>query len=81
LGTKAGQPAVALVELIDRYDDFTDFTAMERTTGRSVAIVAEMMARGKTSSVAGGVETLVPASLFVEELRRRGLYVSQESRV
>jgi hypothetical protein len=27
------------------------------------------------------VETFVPASLFVEELRRRGLIVYQESRV
>ena len=78
---KAGQPAGVLVELIDRYDDSTGFTAMERATGWSAVIVTEMMARGQIPASAGGVETFVPSSLFVEELRRRGLNVCQESRI
>ena len=69
--------AKALVQVIDRYDDETGFTAMERCTGWSAAIVAEMMARGGTPQGAGGVETQVPARPFVEELRKRGINVTE----
>ena len=77
LGKKAGRDAAVVVELIDRYDEATGFTSMERATGWSAAIVAEMMARGQTPRGAGGVETMVPARPFVEELRRRGLNVTE----
>jgi len=75
-GKKDGQDAEALVELIDYYDEETGFTAMERCTGWSAAIVAEMMARGQTPRGSGGVETQVPARPFVEELCKRGLNVT-----
>jgi lysine 6-dehydrogenase len=78
LGKKNGREAEALVQLIDYFDEETGFTAMERATGWSAAIVAEMMARGQTPRGAGGVETLVPARPFVEELRRRGLGVTEQ---
>ncbi|MCX8068829.1 MAG: saccharopine dehydrogenase NADP-binding domain-containing protein [Anaerolineae bacterium] len=77
VGKKEGRDAEAWVELIDDYDEATGFTAMERTTGWSAAIVAEMMARGDTPRGAGGVETFVPARPFVAELRRRGLPVTE----
>jgi len=77
-GKKNGRDAEAVVELIDYSDEGAGFTAMERCTGWSAAIVAEMMARGRTPSGAGGVETQVPARPFVEELRRRGLNVSEQ---
>jgi lysine 6-dehydrogenase len=77
LGKKDGQEAEALVEIIDYADEQTGFTAMERGTGWSAAIVAEMMARGDTPRGAGGVETMVPAGPFVGELRRRGLNVTE----
>lgn len=72
LGSKDGHPAQALVELVDRFDEATGFTAMERTTGWSAAIVAEMMVRGDTPRGAGAVETSVPPVAFVDELHRRG---------
>ncbi len=78
LGKKDGKEAEALVEMIDYYDEQTGFTAMERGTGWSAAIVAEMMARGQTPRGAGGVERMVPARLFVEELNRRGLTVKEQ---
>jgi lysine 6-dehydrogenase len=78
VGKKDGRDAEALVELIDTYDEETGFTAMERATGWSAAIVAEMMARGETPRGAGGVETQVPARPFVEELRRRGFSLKEE---
>jgi len=78
VGQKEGRAAEALVELIDYQDETTGFTAMERATGWSAAIVAEMMARGETPRGAGGVENQVPAALFVAGLRRRGLNVTEQ---
>jgi lysine 6-dehydrogenase len=77
-GKKNGRPAHAWVEMIDYYDPKTGFTAMERGTGWSAAIVAEMMARGQTPRGAGGVEVMVPAQAYVEQLRRRGISVTQK---
>jgi len=78
VGKKDGKDAKALVQVIDHYDDETGFTAMERCTGWSAAIVSEMMARGETPQGAGGVETQVPARPFVEELRKRGINVTEQ---
>jgi lysine 6-dehydrogenase len=77
IGKKEGRDCESRVELIDHFDEETGFTAMERSTGWSAAIVAEMMARGETPRGAAGVETQVPAARFVEELRRRGLEIEE----
>lgn len=77
LGLKNGRKAESLVEVIDWHDRKTGFTAMERTTGWSAAIVAEMAARGEIPRGAGGVESQVPAGAFVSELRRRGMDVKE----
>lgn len=71
-GMKDGKPSRAVVELYDEYDEETGFTAMERGTGFSAAIVAEMMARGETPAGSGGVEVMVPPEPFVEALQPRG---------
>ncbi len=76
-GKRGGRPATAIVELVDRYDPVTGFTAMERTTGWDAAIVAEMMVHGVTPRGAGGVESFVPAVAFVNELRRRGFQIKE----
>ena len=78
VGTKNGRGAEAIVEVIDYFDEATGFTAMERCTGWSAAIVAEMMAGGRTPLGAGGVDTQVPPRPFVEELRRRRLKVIEQ---
>jgi lysine 6-dehydrogenase len=77
VGKKNGRDAEALVQVIDYYDETTGFTAMERGTGWSAAIVAEMMAHGETPRGAGGVESMVPARAFVEQLRKRGVNVTE----
>lgn len=76
-GTKEGHPAEAFVQVIDYFDEKTGFTAMERGTGWSAAIVAGMMARNETPRGAGGVEKMVPAGPFVQELRARGINVEE----
>ena len=78
LGKKNGRPAKAVVELVDRFDEQTGFTAMERTTGWDAAIVAEMMAHGLTPRGAGGVESFVPAVPFMRELRERGFHIKEK---
>jgi lysine 6-dehydrogenase len=75
VGRKDGRPTEAVLDLMDFYDEQTGFTAMERTTGWDAAIVAGMMARGKTPRGAVPVELAVPAELFVQELAKRGIVV------
>ncbi len=52
-GLKDGQEKETVVELFDYHDEATGFTAMERTTGWHAAIMAGLIARGKTPR--GGV--------------------------
>ena len=78
VGQKDGRDAEAVVEVIDHFDQETGFTAMERCTGWSAAIVAEMMVRGEIRRGVAGVEAQVPASPFLEELRRRGIRVTEQ---
>jgi lysine 6-dehydrogenase len=78
VGDKDGKAAEAVVEVIDYYDEATGFTAMERTTGWHGAIVSIMNARGQTPRGVKPVETGVPAQLFVDEMKKRGLSLSEE---
>jgi lysine 6-dehydrogenase len=78
IGDKDGKAAEAVVEVIDYYDERTGFTAMERTTGWHGAIVAIMNARGQTPRGVKPVETGVPAQLFIDEMKKRGLSLTEE---
>jgi lysine 6-dehydrogenase len=78
VGTKADQEAESLVQIVDRFDEDTGFSAMERCTGWTAALVAEMMARGETPRGAGGVERQVPAGPYVRALREHGIDVTEE---
>ncbi len=74
-GLKDGRPAVAQVDLVDRYDEATGFTAMERTTGWHAAIVAAMLARGEIAPGAAPLEIAVPAAPFIHQARSRGFHI------
>jgi lysine 6-dehydrogenase len=78
IGEKDGRPAEALVEVIDHYDEATGFTAMERTTGWHGAIVAIMNAREQTPRGVKPVEVGVPAKLFVDEMKKRGIPMTEK---
>src|SRR6185436_3859180 len=54
-GTKAGKPKTLSWELLDYFDVKTGISAMERTTGYSLAITGVMQARGDVSGP--GVQT------------------------
>jgi lysine 6-dehydrogenase len=76
-GLHQGHQAVAQVDLVDRYDEATGFTAMERTTGWHAAIVAAMIARRDVPLGATPLEIAVPADGFVEQARRRGFAIQE----
>lgn len=77
-GLKDGRPAVAQVDLVDRYDEATGFTAMERTTGWHLAIVAAMLARGEIAPGAAPLEIAVPADVFMQQARLRGFIINEQ---
>lgn len=77
-GKKDGIDKEITYDVLDYYDAATGFTAMQRTTGFSAAIVLEMMAQGRvTARGAVPLEKSVPSSAFLEEIRRRGVRVSE----
>ena len=71
-GRKNGNTAQFQLDLIDRYDEATGFTAMERTTGWDASIKTIMNAQGVTPRGVKPAEIAVPGPPYVAELRRRG---------
>ncbi|GJL80186.1 MAG: saccharopine dehydrogenase [Nitrospinaceae bacterium] len=67
-GTTDGKPASCTLELIETYDEGTQFTAMEKLTGWHASIVAILSARGDIPK--GGIP--VETALTAEALRREG---------
>ncbi|MBK9123956.1 MAG: saccharopine dehydrogenase NADP-binding domain-containing protein [Chloroflexi bacterium] len=76
-GGVEGRRVSVIVELIDRYDEVTDFTAMERLTGWHAAIMAQFIARGEVDAGVQPLETAISATQFVDEVRRRGIAVTE----
>jgi lysine 6-dehydrogenase len=81
IGTTKGRRAEAVVELVDRYDEKTGFTAMQRLTGWHgsillIAAVSGMVRRGAVS-----VELALPGKTIVDECRRRGFAMTEQVRV
>lgn len=72
IGRKDGRAAEVTVDLIDRYDPVTGFSAMERTTGWHLSIVAALIAQGRVPPGATPLEIAVSGHAFVAEARQRG---------
>jgi lysine 6-dehydrogenase len=73
-GTKDGSPHRVVFDLIDYYDAENGISAMERTTGFSLAITGLIQARRQVRQA--GVLTpdlAMPADRYIEELRRRNI--------
>jgi lysine 6-dehydrogenase len=75
-GKRAGSPAEAIVELVDRFDETTGFMAMQRLTGWHASIVAHLAVRGLIPSGVRAVESIAGA-LIVAEGRRRGWMITE----
>ncbi len=74
-GTKDGKNVRHRSLIVDRHDDKTGFSAMERTTAFSAAVVTAMQAQDRTPKGAVPLETSVNAQEFVREIGRRGIAI------
>jgi lysine 6-dehydrogenase len=75
-GTLQGRPQRVVYDLLDFHDSRNGISAMERTTGYSLAITGQMQARRQVR--ASGVRTpdqAVPADTYMAELGRRGVRI------
>ncbi len=73
---EAGEPVVMSQDLMDFQDMKTGFTAMERTTAFSTAIVAAELASGQLGPGVHFLESAFDPDRFVEALAKRNLNVS-----
>ncbi|MBL8134496.1 MAG: saccharopine dehydrogenase NADP-binding domain-containing protein [Anaerolineae bacterium] len=76
-GSRDGREVALVIELIDRYDPETGFTAMERLTGWHAAIMAQFIARREVPPGVWSLEKAIAATRFLEEVRRRGFQISE----
>jgi lysine 6-dehydrogenase len=75
-GHKDGSPRRVRFDLLDYYDDVTGVSAMERTTGYSLAITGLMQQRGEVYGPGAMTpDQAVPAESYIEALSRRGIHV------
>jgi lysine 6-dehydrogenase len=77
-GTKDGKQAKRSFELVDRYDEKHEISAMMRTTGYSLSITGLMQVRGEIKPA--GVHTpdeCVPAKPYIDALRKRGIDIKE----
>lgn len=77
-GKKNGRAATKSFELVDRYDETHDISAMMRTTGYSLSITGLMQARGQVTPP--GVHTpdeCIPPAAYIAELRKRGIDIKE----
>jgi lysine 6-dehydrogenase len=77
-GKKGGKKKRLTWELLDRYDEKRDISAMERTTGYSLAITGMMQVRKQVK--AAGVLTpdeAVPAEPYIAALAKRGVMIRE----
>ncbi len=79
-GSHGGRPRTLQYDLLDRHDESTGFTAMERTTAFPAALVAHMQARRIVKPGALPLEISVPAEPYVKELPAHDIHVQVTTR-
>jgi len=76
-GRTGGREAEATIELVDRYDEKTGFTAMQRLTGWHASIMLIAVLDRKVRPGVVSVETAAPGKTVVDECRRRGFAIEE----
>jgi lysine 6-dehydrogenase len=74
-GRHQGRERELCYDVLDRHDEATGFTAMERTTGFPTALAAHLQARRLIRPGARPLEISVPAQAFFDELKRHDIRV------
>jgi len=77
-GKKDNQPKRFTIDLFDKFDESTGFTAMQRLTGWHASIMAILAAKGQISRGAVPVEKAASGKLIIEEAKKRGLKFSEK---
>jgi len=72
-GLKDGLPITRQIDILDYFDESTGFSAMERTTGFSAAIVCGMLMDGAIRPGAVPLEQAVGGAQFVERFLLRSI--------
>ncbi len=73
IGTRGGKPVRLQIDMLEKFCDKTGFTAMERMTGFSTAIIADQLARDAMPHGVLRYETAMPGKVYMKELERRGI--------
>lgn len=76
IGTKDGKPAEWQIDIFDKQDPVSGFTAMERLTGFSASIYAIDIANGLTDKGCLKYETALKGTRVLEELEKRGVGIA-----
>ena len=78
VGIKSGETKRMRCDIVDKFDETTNLSAMMRTTAFPASIIAQMMATGATSE-RGAIpqEKVITAKMFVAELERRNIKVTE----
>lgn len=78
-GMKENEKVDFEYEIIDYYDEKNNITAMMRTTGYPVSIIAQMIQQGNIN-IRGvfGNEEIVPPKLFIKELEKRNIRLEKK---
>jgi lysine 6-dehydrogenase len=80
-GQQGGQPRRVRYDLVDYYDAENRVSAMERTTGYSLAITGLMQADGRIDRKgAYAPDQGVPAEEYIQELAARGIRIERTTR-
>ncbi|MBM4192777.1 MAG: saccharopine dehydrogenase [Gemmatimonadetes bacterium] len=74
-GVSGGKPVRHEWELVDRYDEARGISAMERTTGYSLAITGLMQVGGEIGAGVSTPDEAVPGDSYVGELAKRGVAI------
>ena len=76
-GEREGAPLLIRYDLLDRYDEDTGISAMERTTGFGLAISGLLQAVGRIPPGAHTPDQAIVPEDYVAELERRGIRVTR----
>jgi lysine 6-dehydrogenase len=74
-GTRDGKTKALGWELLDYFDAERGISAMERTTGYSLAITGLMQARKKVKPGVLTPDEAMPAAEYIAELAKRGINI------
>lgn len=76
VGVKSGERTNLRYDIVDKYDEATNLSAMMRTTAFPASIIAQMMAQGAVNMRgATPQEKAIDTKKFIEELARRNIKI------